>query len=1652
MTSLRQWAGGLLIACLGACASAGDKTGDDQVLGQSSQTLTVPGAIPVPCVPCAEDPTAFACPSGSTDTVHIWDGNQVQLMLADAYAQCGFQTHGDYDGLDDVLKDVVSKMYFTEFLADAGGDTIGDMWLGMRENPSRNCELAGDGRARAFPLSEREGVTWDDSWSDGTSETDAAHYDLRLGDLNLCIAQQMRDASPGASGGAALLLSADEQVQLLQIVKERAQIAMLQYATILGLSRGARQPGHYQRFDVIDSFLANLSLDQRNQFGVRLASAIQLSIQINQELASLLARSRSAHLAYTPAEGKAPQTDADWTWGPGSWQQRLAGSLFGADPGVQLKDGSRREFDFLKFPYVKSAAPRPQVWELLRLARSLDLVELNFKPGSDANCSQLDGSQQLIYDQVQLELQRQACPSTSGFDSATGKCSGADAVDVLSQRYSINRDDGIAINSQLVEALSPGISTSDNRIYPNNCGSNRRWGALNFRGTLTTLPTGGGVLPTKIHLSADFAFEPRDLVDHASLFSTVDGDEFTGEAPNVPTARSDELGPPEQGLLMLQSLTLAQKVYSKGYTTEQKRLAGGIDALVATRRVLQTLDDSGSAASKIWGSLNLQTLIGLVDAAVGPTGTVLRMPSTKGCADTKSRTPFLDCWGNPPADIRVELSGATDDPILAPPKTSMSGATDKVRLYVLPDDGWLQHLVADPGTSIDDRTLTYYLRYSLNTAQKDLLWNEDEHAWTTGVAGADYWVNDVNQYQPLLGNISLASALNGAVLVAVRINTNQNANFSLPNAATLTAQDLRTQARLVATRLRTSSSGMASGVYIGTGGTLGTLARRQLTPNMGMPGTVAYDGFDLPEGWVPPFSAELFGGNPGESSVTHFMASAKTASSAATQAVSDAMKALLDQETDLAAQKISSDQREAAIQAAQDRLNEALHQAKSSLCGQNTDCTKDLSLRVLDGLDPSWYPAMPASLNCVMAGTVSDAALAEAEGILNGTLPRPQDQNYYDWLQGRQDGIINDRLELNILIAQQSPSTLGMLRLTNGAMWLIGHAFGRTDFGSEEDRLAAAQKDAAGSIAAMRCFGAAVIHDFLAVQPKVPAVMLTALDSSATATPGLPVASGTVPNFEQFAGGSLQSALIEQFRAIKAPNERFDLLAKTIDAAAAKIDAANAILVKTGGDVVRNCSASAMSSAYAAGHSGGFPLSISWSPGPLIAQQQRCDEVTAAFGPAVKEATAQNKEAMASVTSATQGLIDAQAAILQSSATIEKLVNDAALAESNAKTEAAVETSLAAANNQVVSQTSFGLSRRLFDADLWRAKALVETARRDALIARRAIEAQFVVDMSQLGGDEAFVVAPHTWANEIYRYDLSLPSSVGLVVSSGTTNSAGDGIVAKSAVEDYVTNLESFVNGYAATRPSAIARDEIDVITLPGLALGEPTEVGVNNASGVQVETAVIHPSQGTWQVHCKGGEWVPLPAPPPPAAAGQDPPYLLDSACPSSKVDAARISFILSPWGQLDGDPRNTKFAARYNSRWTKLAVNLVGTGVVDCADALDVFDCYSRGSISYNLTHQGQPWVSDYYGAWRTLALPPGVVEGGKALALERWLEPLVDGWTTPYISAIARTEFEFRPLGGEYTLELKLPPEARPQYIDRVQILIGSQSWVAQSLGPK
>jgi hypothetical protein len=172
-----------------------------------------------------------------------------------------------------------------------------------------------------------------------------------------------------------------------------------------------------------------------------------------------------------------------------------------------------------------------------------------------------------------------------------------------------------------------------------------------------------------------------------------------------------------------------------------------------------------------------------------------------------------------------------------------------------------------------------------------------------------------------------------------------------------------------------------------------------------------------------------------------------------------------------------------------------------------------------------------------------------------------------------------------------------------------------------------------------------------------------------------------------------------------------------------------------------------------------------------------------------------------------------------------------------------------------------------------------------------------------------------------------------------------------------------------------------------------------------------------------------------------------LRTMCDGKPPERAKISFHLDPWGRQNDYYANSPYTERHNVRWGRMAVNLVGVGVRDCSRAVDPTACYAESFLRYNLTHSGPTWVSDYDGSWVGYGLPVGQVEGGKALAIEEWIDPIVNGWNQSYVSAVQRHELRERPVGGAYELELDVTPDVQLDRIERVQLLMETNYWVRQ-----
>jgi hypothetical protein len=297
-----------------------------------------------------------------------------------------------------------------------------------------------------------------------------------------------------------------------------------------------------------------------------------------------------------------------------------------------------------------------------------------------------------------------------------------------------------------------------------------------------------------------------------------------------------------------------------------------------------------------------------------------------------------------------------------------------------------------------------------------------------------------------------------------------------------------------------------------------------------------------------------------------------------------------------------------------------------------------------------------------------------------------------------------------------------------------------------------------------------------------------------------------------------------------------------------------------------------------------------------------------------------------------------------------------------------------------------------------------------------------------LAAPEAFVAAPNTWADQVYEYDLSLPAAVGLDVGT----SVPDGVY-PNQVSDYVTNLTSFVNGFAVQRPSAVADNDIDVLTLPGptglVTAGAATGANAGAAAEWSYECPSVNGSGTTWRGLAADGNPV-------------------DSCLPDApRPTSARIQFSLDPWGRVSGNIANDPFTKRYNSRWVQYSLNIVGTGVLDCTKAADPNGCYALAFVPYSMTYAGPAWSTDWNQSWTVLGEPPGQIEGAKALAAELWLDPLANNFSQSVVANVARDELAEQPFGGAYEIVLTTGPEVQLANIQRLQLLVQYNYWVKQ-----
>jgi len=1578
---LRRLLGVLLVLVVAACGAGDSLPGEG--LGQGRQPLRIPGLTGVPC--CRASVTTSCAQPTANDVRSVWDASPVDLLVADALVECQASTtnpgaiHHTEIAHDAYLQRISQKIL--QALPNGAppvscgtpcidSRTPEQRWADFRALPLFQCDPTTLAPGRVVKLDLKHGVKEHIQALVGTPDfanpqnarRAAANGDLRTAGVNLCIAQRLRRASPGSTSGETLFLSEADQRYLLEVIRERSQIAMLQYA-LLGVAfttptdltiqldasgNVINLPNPNQRIPELQNWGLRCALNLARgceesghlaAMGRDFASAVQLHVMVSEELARLLSRTGSAGRD----RGGSPQNPAEEQWGPQSWNHRLFAMAYGGDPLASeligawkhplntLAPGHTAASNQLTFqwtasdqlPFFRTPLLEPQVEDLLRLARRFDQVKLAVKLDAQCRSFDLEASTKELYERVEAGIRRDDCyvqptPTTCETNLAALRPTQPFPQEtyLLWEKYRITPQHARTLASHLWEAFDYTAADRFTAGCPLDSlrpQLDRRIGPMNIDGTLAwaadaTSPTG-----FTLRATPETKLVPRPLADYYPKFTRFAVQRFPGPGEVVPRIDAGQQGfhtrPGGPCLSGCQSPV-----------SEAKRVMGSISALVATRDMLLSshtfMTATGMALPALYPQaarandyfLQHRRILELIAGAVGDESFSLEPNVQADLALTNLSVPqFVS--GVPPATFSswsIIGTYSKDDPFWQPaPGVSFLVCS-------LHGVGRAGNLIMTPNSSLLGTTLQGHFDSAFNGGQCAPIsafppaW-DDFHGGNPRRWGATLPINRLAA-QPFRD------------ILAARV---QGQNFQL---------------RLVAAQMRVLDNDPREGQFFAQDGTLGTWIKQQSEMLARNPTKPAYDGFGLRTDWVPPYTAELIGGEQGESSVNHYLRLAKESAKDATAAAELAIDNLLKEEAS-----------EAEQVAAVARAQAGIKEERDSLCGPGSGpCGVPLV-----SMTPraEWYPGAP----------------------LQPGFACPQDpQNTQQMKQ------------------------------------------------------------------ALRCLTFDVFRILIGQEIRIAQPVLDRINDPA------------VPPFEEFAGGKLQTALIEQWRALKAPGERFRTLEAARNAADAQMDVAEAVLRSVQNQSDRNCGDLDIWKGIVSG------ISVSWPPsfsfGPMLAQIEECKQLEDQLDVEKKRVLATRREAYANLVSAIAGAIDAQAAIAQSAASIQLISNEARLGAARHQLEADLA--------QQVSLTSFGLFRKFRAYDLWRAKALLENSRRYALTARRAIEARYVVDLADLAQPETFVQSPASWANDVYAYDLSLPSSVGLAIGQGEP-----GGIYTNQVEDYVRNLEGFVTGYAATRPSAVARDEIDVVTIPGLET--EGQISVDMETGGPCTPATIgcgriYPDRGKWSVRCAGSDtWFTIdPAVPASQACGKTCegcvdfcgseclPDCMDACTHYTPIERLRIEFVLDPWGRINSHINSTPLERRFNARWGPLAVNIVGTGIKDCERARDPLGCYGEGFIRYNMRHVGPAWTTDFGETWRALGLPLGNIEAGKALAAELWLDPLKDGWSTSYIAAVARSELELRPLGGAYEIELEIGPEVMIERIERVQLLVGSTAWVKQN----
>ena len=317
-----------------------------------------------------------------------------------------------------------------------------------------------------------------------------------------------------------------------------------------------------------------------------------------------------------------------------------------------------------------------------------------------------------------------------------------------------------------------------------------------------------------------------------------------------------------------------------------------------------------------------------------------------------------------------------------------------------------------------------------------------------------------------------------------------------------------------------------------------------------------------------------------------------------------------------------------------------------------------------------------------------------------------------------------------------------------------------------------------------------------------------------------------------------------------------------------------------------------------------------------------------------------------------------------------------------------------------------------------RARDALRRAQVSAFVARRAIEFRTVTNLSTRTVAEPFVEAPSTWADGLTAIQFANVAGV---------STASEGIA------DYVSRLDSFINGYPFGERFAEGQDTATVnvrsyLFETGLQL--PPPVGETESLPAPVWKFLRYTcGDGTAELNASI-----LPEGVAPCAAHGLVTYA-EVALLADEGAASPLGRRLRPGG--------------YNFRIVNVGMNLVGSRVIDCEGlppALRVA-CRGDGNVQYALSQSTVVRATDWDGREVAFDAGPGRIEGARALAAERYLTTPLSSADRALLTPYLRSELTGRPLFSELRLRIYNRPGLDWTHLDDVQLLIDYTRWEQQ-----